>query len=356
MNTNIIDYLTTEKGLKQQDIAERMGVSTAQVSKWKRKNIIAFKRERALMKLADLAWESDEKPLGYSSAFAILVKSKENEKNWIKYFDDISLSAHNIYQFDPRFLQIDFVEETLLMFNKAGIKIPDKVPTCIPDDMAEAASLSDDKEIWDVLNFDELLRTYWIAHQELQIKFNEVYDQTGNNILIDTISEMSLYKLIVEDEISFPPCDFLILAKFEKYVGNLLNEKLAILKKAIYYAGITLDVDSFYSSLFNLPQPPENSLPENVDELFYESDDDINESKQNLDDGLSNNLKSISPIIIENIIAKTIGDEVKIDFNVSISEIEYPDKSNHNKAIITFVIDNKYLEGSKLQRSGDFYE
>ena len=80
MNTNIIDYLTTEKGLKQQDIAERMGVSTAQVSKWKRKNIIAFKRERALMKLADLAWESDEKPLGYSSAFAILVKSKENEK------------------------------------------------------------------------------------------------------------------------------------------------------------------------------------------------------------------------------------------------------------------------------------
>lgn len=32
---NIIDYITRNKGLKQKDIADRLNVSKAQVSKWK---------------------------------------------------------------------------------------------------------------------------------------------------------------------------------------------------------------------------------------------------------------------------------------------------------------------------------
>ena len=85
MNTNIIDYLTTEKGFKQQDIAERMGVSTAQVSKWKSQKSFSRKREAELMNLAGLWWETKRKG-GNSSSFAIMVGSEQNQNAWINNF------------------------------------------------------------------------------------------------------------------------------------------------------------------------------------------------------------------------------------------------------------------------------
>ena len=35
MAINIIEYITKNKGLKQQDIAKKLGVTTGQISKWK---------------------------------------------------------------------------------------------------------------------------------------------------------------------------------------------------------------------------------------------------------------------------------------------------------------------------------
>ena len=77
MNTNLIEYIIEKTELKQKDIAEKLGVSTAQVSKWKSGESIPVARQLELQFLCgaidvDLDWIQ-------------LVGTKENAESWIAY-------------------------------------------------------------------------------------------------------------------------------------------------------------------------------------------------------------------------------------------------------------------------------
>lgn len=66
---NIIDYITRNKGLKQKDIADRLNVSKAQVSKWKSGEYISYSKQEELNKLAGL--------FGNDTEWAVITKTKE---------------------------------------------------------------------------------------------------------------------------------------------------------------------------------------------------------------------------------------------------------------------------------------
>ena len=77
MTFNIIEYITKNTGLKQKDIAKKLGVTTGQISKWKQGEYIASDRKEELNKLAGL--------FGHNTEWAILSKTKANSDAWFKY-------------------------------------------------------------------------------------------------------------------------------------------------------------------------------------------------------------------------------------------------------------------------------
>jgi len=114
---NIIDVITTKTNLKQMDIANMLGVSRAQISKWKSGEDIPYNRRQALNEMAGL--------FGDDTEWALLTKNPENAEDWINYFTE-----HN------EFLDVDtchtltdeaevWVPQILTLFNLIGIKIPE---------------------------------------------------------------------------------------------------------------------------------------------------------------------------------------------------------------------------------------
>ena len=77
MAFNIIEYITKNTGLKQKDIAKKLGVTTGQISKWKQGEYIASERKEELNKLAGL--------FGHNTEWAVLSKTKANSDAWFKY-------------------------------------------------------------------------------------------------------------------------------------------------------------------------------------------------------------------------------------------------------------------------------
>ena len=77
MAFNIIEYITNNTGLKQKDIAKKLGVTTGQISKWKQGEYIASERKEELNKLAGL--------FGHNTEWAVLSKTKANSDVWFEY-------------------------------------------------------------------------------------------------------------------------------------------------------------------------------------------------------------------------------------------------------------------------------
>ena len=130
-NTNIINYLTQEKGFKQSDIALKLDVAISQISKWKGGVKIPKDKEVLLMKLADIWWERDnDRPL--ASEWAILAGSKVNDNRWNIFikecFDHLSR-----YPIASNLVPMDLLIENILKsFNVAQILYPDSAPSYEP--------------------------------------------------------------------------------------------------------------------------------------------------------------------------------------------------------------------------------
>lgn len=119
--TNIIDFIMKKKGMKQADIAESLGVSSAQISKWKRGEEIPQRRNKALIEMADLFGDDPE--------WCLLTKTQENAEAWIAFFYEYHRYHMDV---DLCYLLCDnsdiYVPFILKLFNKIGIEIPDAAP------------------------------------------------------------------------------------------------------------------------------------------------------------------------------------------------------------------------------------
>jgi len=116
MAINIIEYITKNMGLKQQDIAKKLGVTTGQISKWKNGEYISADRKRELDKLAGL--------FSGNLDWTIISKTKENADAWFIYIDWHS-ENHN--------RKIDdmgdfYIPRIFTCLSSLGAKIPDKAP------------------------------------------------------------------------------------------------------------------------------------------------------------------------------------------------------------------------------------
>lgn len=136
MKTNIIEYIIKNKELKQKDLAETLGVSRAQISKWKSGEHIPHDREKELMEIAGL--------FGFSPSWAILVKTEENSQAWIDYMEHMNQIVDDTYS-SPYFDDEAEIYTSIIIqaLCELGLKIPEKAPEIKNDDESEDYEFSD---------------------------------------------------------------------------------------------------------------------------------------------------------------------------------------------------------------------
>ena len=146
--TNIIDIIISKTGMKQMDIAKKLGVSRAQVSKWKSGEDIPDNRREALNEMAGL--------FGDDTEWCLLTKTPENAENWIDFFVDYHEGCLEV---DPCSNISDYPESwvptILALFNKVGIKIPEIAPNLYTEDTD-----SDDFDYSEESSFYVLVKQY----------------------------------------------------------------------------------------------------------------------------------------------------------------------------------------------------
>jgi transcriptional regulator with XRE-family HTH domain len=93
MTFNYIDYISNNKGISQKELAEKLGVSTAQISKWKKGEKIPEDRQEQLHKIADIwsLWPT----------WVELVQTKENQTEWFETFDNEFTTPENAEEYLP---------------------------------------------------------------------------------------------------------------------------------------------------------------------------------------------------------------------------------------------------------------
>jgi len=120
MKLNIIEYITKNTDFRQKDIAERLAVSTAQISKWKSGEYISQEREEALLQLAGL--------FGDDAEWAMLVKTEENSKSWIEYVryrnEIVDLPSYTIQDMPEIYVRL-----ILSSLADVGVVLPNSAPS-----------------------------------------------------------------------------------------------------------------------------------------------------------------------------------------------------------------------------------
>jgi transcriptional regulator with XRE-family HTH domain len=156
---NIIDVITAKIGLKQLEIAEKIGVSRAQVSKWRSGEDIPPNRRKALNEMAGLFGDDVE--------WSLLTKTPENAENWIKYFSEYHDSYLDV---DPCSNLSDspeiWVPSMLTLFDKIGIKIPETAPDTDSEDTEDTEGTEDTQD------FETLVREYLESYAALINYYN----------------------------------------------------------------------------------------------------------------------------------------------------------------------------------------
>lgn len=140
--TNIIKYIIENTGLRQKDIADHLGVSGAQVSKWKSGEPINYEKAKVLTELAGLFTENVE--------WVALVKTKENAEAWCDYIHLLNEGVDRpsaLLDDDPDI----YAPNILLQLAEAGIPIPAKPPSIDPRNSEETLGVLGDF-LYEVLN------------------------------------------------------------------------------------------------------------------------------------------------------------------------------------------------------------
>lgn len=130
---NIIDYIVKHTDLKQKDIARELGVSAAQVTKWKNGEPISLEKQERLGELAGL--------FGDDVDWALLVATPENARAWIDYIKDYA--QNNEYDSCDELLRDPAFEVPCLLMelNKMGLQLPDTAPVIDLDSYEDETNL-----------------------------------------------------------------------------------------------------------------------------------------------------------------------------------------------------------------------
>lgn len=337
MNLNIVDYLINVKGYKQIDIAKEIGVSTVQVSKWKKDSLnISPPREEELTKLADLWWTSDICSYGLPPEWAILMRSKENHIAWYQYFVDLNHSIidsneSGLWHHSQENLNLFFLS-FLVTFSKAGFIVPETAPIFPKDSrLQETLDLSDNKSIQESRKFDEFARVFWIENFNLRMKTADFSSKAIKRF--DSFNkQFTIYKILLEDNLSLPEPDTEDQFRIIKYRNSLYLLLSEIKNQVQLEVDNGLDFDmNFFDNLIDLPKPIYKERIRIIRDqlgLDKQSNEEL-DSDQESDQESDKKLKNISITDIEKIIAKAISDKLETTYSVKINNLEF-DTSSHS--------------------------
>jgi len=163
MAINIIEYITKNKGLKQQDIAEKLGVTTGQISKWKKGEYISADRRRELNKLGDLFSDNLD--------WTLISKTKENADAWFAYINWYSDEYNREIEDEGDF----FIPYIFTCLSDLGAKIPDKAPSVSEMDSDNYELTSFDSVITDLL-YSYAILVQWNDKIISERDFDDLWD------------------------------------------------------------------------------------------------------------------------------------------------------------------------------------
>jgi transcriptional regulator with XRE-family HTH domain len=219
MKVNIIDYIIKNTALKQKDIAEKLNVSRAQVSRWKTGESIPFNRQEELNQLAGLFGDNEE--------WAILIGSEERSKEWIDYVVELNDYA----EYGPCEELVDNPEVSVphlfLTLSKIGIKIPDEIP-CVTDS-EDDTKLDDFTLLLINIIYNLTIMSRWINESFKYLDENvEFFDWKQEIIsiyydisIVNVIDQIIMMKLTSEEKCEIYRCD--TLENANNIINNLCN-------------------------------------------------------------------------------------------------------------------------------------
>jgi transcriptional regulator with XRE-family HTH domain len=292
-NTNIIRYLINEKNFKQKDIAEKLNVKDAQISKWKLAVSIPAEREVELMKIAGVYWER-ENNIRPTSTWALLVESKENEDKWFDYFkklfNDASVNpfpSYERYSIAKNLIsENELAEIFLTRFNEAGIFIP-KDPPSYTDPYS-------DPEAW-----HHFASTYVMNYLQLEnwccenLNIENSYERD----FFDFLPRYAILKMTIEEDTDLNeqvPNPF----DLNEYKQFLIEQSYEIESSIIHsarYQGLDVS-DSMFVDLIEYPKQknPKKSINADFDEFTtFDTSDNEESDDQYLSYGERKLLKEI---------------------------------------------------------------
>jgi len=299
-DTNIISYLTKEKGHKQSDIALKLDVAISQISKWKRGVKIPRDKEILLMKLADIWWERDnDRPL-LRSDWAILVGSKVNE-NRLNIFFKGCFEDLSRYPIASNLVPMDLLIENILKaFNIAQILFPNSAPSYEPP-MPEYN--------WTPDYWQEFFEDYIQQYLELEnwCCKNLFLDKEYMINFFKTLPELVIWRFINEDKI---PTEFIIdpfwLHEYERASTEAIWEERELIRRATFHEGLDFDIDKFDKHIYP-PQKEDVSYNPDVFDLGLGDDaEDVDilrvedQNKENIDSYLSYGERKIMDEVAKN--------------------------------------------------------
>jgi transcriptional regulator with XRE-family HTH domain len=244
-SSSLIELALSAQGCTQKELALRLGVSPAQISKWKNGEHISFAMSD---KLSELAGLDDLDP-----DFVLLTGSKEDAKKWVQLIRDLAdlaeCNAETGYNTAPLVEDLDddncfLFWNTFHVLQEMGVNIPRPFPkeleACIADDDegeaiwdSEIASLIYDmfKSLTNVYGFYAAFVSDLVFDEELDLVDTPAWE-LDSELLSLAASKLDL------DENKIPS-----FSRFKHKVESEVAGMVAYLKERAFRAGIPLRVE-----------------------------------------------------------------------------------------------------------------
>jgi transcriptional regulator with XRE-family HTH domain len=174
---NVVNYILDNKIMRQIDLANELGVSRGQISKWNKEETIPHAREKELLKIAGL--------FGYDFEWAYLTKTEENGNAWIKYVREVNRSL------DTPCVNLTDSPEVPTKFFLKNLK---EFDICIPEISPIVANLDSDFNFSSENKFEYLFKL-------LIRQYSHLSNWVHNNVVIEDVWEIeSLHDAYAEIE------------------------------------------------------------------------------------------------------------------------------------------------------------
>jgi transcriptional regulator with XRE-family HTH domain len=178
MKTNIIEYITRNKGLTQKEIATQLGVSGTQITKWKQGEKIPQEQQKKLNEVSEVSSMFND-----DLDWAALVNNDEsNAEAWFDFFNKI-YGRIDSWELDGE----AFTPALLKGLSELGVAIP-----CHPK-LLEKKPETEDGETRTFIPLEDLL----LEHAEdWSSRVTWVYKFISDELLVDDNLEFDIYDLI----------------------------------------------------------------------------------------------------------------------------------------------------------------